>query len=84
MGRRLPERDLRRHLLDRLCHRVEIVQIAGESWRLKESTERSARRAYSPATQPHLTRAADRARHDAGATRRRFSSALRIGATHRR
>ena len=30
-------------LLDRLCHRVEIVQIAGESWRLKESMERSAR-----------------------------------------
>ena len=36
-------------LLDRLCHRVEIVQIAGESWRLKESMERSARpRTRSP------------------------------------
>ncbi len=36
-------------LLDRLCHRVEIVQIAGESWRLKESKERSARpRSRSP------------------------------------
>ena len=35
-------------LLDRLCHRVEIVQIAGESWRLKESMERSAR----PRTRP--------------------------------
>ena len=31
-------------LLDRLCHRVEIVQISGESWRLKESNERSSRR----------------------------------------
>jgi DNA replication protein DnaC len=35
-------------LLDRLCHRVEIVQIAGESWRLKEANERSSRRRPRP------------------------------------
>jgi DNA replication protein DnaC len=35
-------------LLDRLCHRVEVVEIAGESWRLKESTERSSRRRGRP------------------------------------
>lgn len=39
-------------LLDRLCHRVEIVQIAGESWRLKESTERSARPRTRPPRNP--------------------------------
>jgi hypothetical protein len=27
-----------------LCHRVEVVQITGESWRLKEAHDRSARR----------------------------------------
>lgn len=31
-------------LLDRLCHKVEIVEIAGESWRLKEANERTSRR----------------------------------------
>lgn len=35
-------------LLDRLCHRVEVVQIKGESWRFKESSERSARRRGRP------------------------------------
>jgi DNA replication protein DnaC len=35
-------------LLDRLCHRVEIVQIAGESWRLKESNERGSQRRARP------------------------------------
>ncbi len=39
-------------LLDRLCHRVEIVQIAGESWRLKESMERSARPRTRPPRNP--------------------------------
>lgn len=31
-------------LLDRLCHRVEVVQITGESWRLKEANDRTSRR----------------------------------------
>ena len=31
-------------LLDRLCHRVEVVQISGESWRLKEANDRTSRR----------------------------------------
>ena len=39
-------------LLDRLCHRVEIVQIAGESWRLKESMERSAHPRTRPPRNP--------------------------------
>ncbi len=39
-------------LLDRLCHRVEIVQIAGESWRLKEANERSSRRRARSARVP--------------------------------
>lgn len=39
-------------LLDRLCHRVEIVQIAGESWRLKEANERSSRRRARPPRNP--------------------------------
>lgn len=35
-------------LLDRLCHKVEIVEIAGESWRLKEANERASRRRGRP------------------------------------
>jgi DNA replication protein DnaC len=32
-------------LVDRLCHRAEIVQIEGESYRLKESKDRASRHA---------------------------------------
>ena len=32
-------------LVDRLCHRAEIVQIEGDSYRLKEAKDRAARRA---------------------------------------
>lgn len=39
-------------LLDRLCHKVEIVEIAGESWRLKEANERTSRRRSRPPKQP--------------------------------
>lgn len=35
-------------LLDRLCHKVEIVEIAAESWRLKEANERVSRRRARP------------------------------------
>lgn len=34
-------------LVDRLCHHAEIIAIEGESYRLKESRERSARPAKS-------------------------------------
>jgi DNA replication protein DnaC len=37
-------------LVDRLIHRAEVVQIEGESYRLKESKEREARRANERAT----------------------------------
>ncbi len=36
-------------LVDRLVHRAEIVQIAGESYRLKEAKERAAQKAQSRA-----------------------------------
>lgn len=36
VGPRLVERNLRRTLLDRLCHRIEIARIAGESFCLEE------------------------------------------------
>ncbi|PCC67233.1 ATPase AAA [Nannocystis exedens] len=39
-------------LLDRLCHKVEIVEIAGESWRLKEANERTSRRRSRPPKPP--------------------------------
>jgi DNA replication protein DnaC len=35
-------------LIDRLVHRAEIVQLEGESFRLKEANERAARRAGKP------------------------------------
>ncbi len=35
-------------LLDRLCHRVEVVHISGESWRLKEANDRTSRRRGRP------------------------------------
>lgn len=38
-------------LVDRLIHHAEIVAIDGESYRLKEATERSQARAKSPDTQ---------------------------------
>jgi DNA replication protein DnaC len=31
-------------LIDRLVHKAELVQLAGESFRFKESTERQERR----------------------------------------
>jgi DNA replication protein DnaC len=39
-------------LLDRLCHRVEVVQISGESWRLKEANDRTSRRRGRPPRSP--------------------------------
>lgn len=89
MGRRLPERDLRRH-----APRSPLPQGRDRPDRRRvlapqgvDGAQRSP--AYSPATQPHLTRARrpgatpTPALH-AGVSRRRCSPALRIGAGHRR
>ena len=85
VGRCLPERDLRWHAprsplpqgRDRPDRR-RVVAPQGV-----DGAQRSP--AYTPATQPHLIRARRPGRDtDAGATRRSFSSALRIGAAHRR
>ena len=39
-------------LIDRLCHRSEIVQIAGDSYRLKEAVETSTKRAARRHSKP--------------------------------
>jgi DNA replication protein DnaC len=66
-------------LVDRLCHRAEIVQIEGDSYRLKEAKDRAARRAPRRPKPPDLP---SPTRHPRLADRicRHFSSA-KLGAS---